>query len=105
MAGSWFTQVRRFKSPVRTVAAVLLRSRETQANRDREQTAEKRQQRSPYSDGSTNNSSGTSRVSNRTLPMPGSERDSSTSRTVGDDNSRRRCPMTRDFPITNSVRR
>ena len=40
MAGSWFTQVRRFKSPVRTVAAVLLRSRETQANRAREKTAE-----------------------------------------------------------------
>ena len=40
MAGSWFTQVRRFKSPVRVVAAVLLRSRETQAQRAREKTEE-----------------------------------------------------------------
>lgn len=33
MDGSWWIQVARFKSPVRTVAAVLLRSRETQAKR------------------------------------------------------------------------
>ena len=40
MAGSWFTQFRRFKSPVRVVAAVLLRSRETQAQRAREKPEE-----------------------------------------------------------------
>lgn len=43
MATSWFVRVRDFKSPIRIVAAFLLRSRETQARRAKKRTRQIRQ--------------------------------------------------------------